>query len=131
MAPRVTETKKPPAATPKAAAATPKAAATTPVPVVAAAGDDRAATVVRSYLKALSRGDRPGAAAYLAHGAPSETFMNSGSHIASVRSASVGPGTYKVTADVETASGEYYITFTLEPGPAGLEITDHYAIKTQ
>jgi len=57
--------------------------------------------------------------------------MSSGSHISSIRSASVGPDTYKVTADVETASGEYYVTFTLEPGPAGLEITDHYAIKTQ
>lgn len=57
--------------------------------------------------------------------------MSSGSRIASIRSASVGPNTYKVTADVETASGEYYVTFTLEPGPAGLQITDHYAIKTQ
>jgi hypothetical protein len=124
----VTATQKPPAATPKAPA---KAPAAPPAALVAGSGDDRAATVVRSYLQALSRGDRPGAAAYLAHGAPSETFMSSGSHIASVRSASVGSGTYKVTADVETASGEYYITFTLEPGPAGLEITDHYAIKTQ
>ncbi len=99
--------------------------------MVAAAGDDRAASVVRSYLQALSRGDRPGAAAYLAHGTPSESFMSSGSHIQSIRSANVGAGAYKVTADIETANGEYYVTFTLEPGPAGLQITDHYAIKTQ
>ncbi len=57
--------------------------------------------------------------------------MSSGSHIASIRSANVGPDTYKVTADVETTSGEYYVTFTLEPGPTGLQITEHYAIKTQ
>jgi hypothetical protein len=102
-----------------------------PAPTRAAAGDDRAAAVVRSYLEALTRGDRPAAAAYLSHGVPSETFVNSASRIQSIRSASVGADHYKVTADIQTASGEYYVTFTLEPGPAGLEITDHYAIKTQ
>lgn len=125
----VAATAKPVAATAKPAAATAKPPAATPVAV--AGTDDRATSVVRSYLQALSRGDRPGAAAYLAHGTPSETFMGSGSHIESIRSASVGPQAYKVTADVQTASGEYYVTFTLERGPAGLQITDHYAIKTQ
>jgi hypothetical protein len=107
------------------------AGAPAPASTRAAIGDDRAASVVRSYLEALTRGDRPAAAAYLSHGVPSETFVNSGSHIQSIRSASVGADHYKVTADIQTASGEYYVTFTLEPGPAGLEITDHYAIKTQ
>lgn len=57
--------------------------------------------------------------------------MNSDSHIASIRSAEIGAQHYRVTADVETTSGEYYVTFTLEQGPLGLQITDHYAIKPQ
>lgn len=57
--------------------------------------------------------------------------MNSGSRIESIRAASVGAEQYKVTADVQTGSGEYFVTFTLESGPAGLQITDHYAIKPQ
>ncbi len=79
----------------------------------------------------MSRGDKATAGSYLAHGAPSETFMSSGSHIESIRSASEGAGQYKVTADVQTSAGEYYVTFTVAPGPAGLQITDHYAIKPQ
>jgi hypothetical protein len=95
------------------------------------AGDDRAAGVVRSYLEALARGDRSAAAGFLASGAPSETFMNAGSRIESIHSANVGAEQYKVTADVQTGSGEYYVTFTLVAGPGGLQITDHYAIKPQ
>jgi hypothetical protein len=101
-----------------------------PAPVVPAA-DDRAASLVRSYLGALAGGDKARAASYLAHGTPTETFMNSNSHIESIRSANVGAQQYQVTADVQTASGEYYVTFTVEQGPTGLLITDHYAIKPQ
>jgi len=36
---------------------------------------------------------------------------------------------YKVTADVQATSGEYYVTFTVEETPGGLQITDHYAIQ--
>jgi hypothetical protein len=120
-------------ATPKPAIAraTPLAALPRASSRSAASGDDRAATVVRSYLEALSRGDRAAAGSYLAHGTPSETFMGSGSHIESIRSASESAGQYKVTADVQTAAGEYFVTFTLESGPTGLQITDHYAIKPQ
>lgn len=123
----------PPASTAKAspmpkAIAVAAAAASMPP---AATGDQRATTVVRSYLEALARGDRTAAASYLAHGLPSETFMNSDSHIESIRSASVGPQEYRVTADVQTVNGEYYVTFTVESGPAGLEITDHYSIRPQ
>lgn len=57
--------------------------------------------------------------------------MNSGAQIESIRSASVGPQQYQVTADVQTTSGEYYVTFTVESGPSGLQITDHYSIKPQ
>lgn len=95
------------------------------------AGSDRAATVVRSYLDALARGDRTSAGAYLAHGSPSETFMSQDARIESIHSANVGPQQYQVTADVQTSTGEYYITFNLEQGPAGLLITDHYSIKPQ
>jgi hypothetical protein len=53
--------------------------------------------------------------------------MDSGSKILSVHSNAQG-NQYKVSADVQTSSGEYYITFSLEQGPGGLQITDHYAI---
>lgn len=115
-------------AAPKAMPAASVAAA--PKPVAEAPGDDRAAAIVRSYLNALARGDRATAAGYLAHGTPSEVFMDTSARIESIRSANLGTE-YKVTADVQTNNGEYYVTFTLAPGPAGLQITDHYAIKPQ
>jgi len=55
--------------------------------------------------------------------------MNSGARIASIRTAAGGAQQYTVTADVQTSSGEYYTTFTVEQGPIGLQITDHYTIK--
>jgi len=82
-----------------------------------------------SRLGALARGDRATATTYLARGLPSEAFMDSSARILSVRPASAGGEQYKVTADVTTSSGEYYITFMLQPGTGGLQITDHYAIK--
>ncbi|MGC1382126.1 MAG: hypothetical protein WA814_14015, partial [Candidatus Baltobacteraceae bacterium] len=88
-----------------------------------------AVSVVRSYLGALARGDRATAASYLAHGTPNEPFMNSLAHVATIHSASAGPQQYEVTADVQTPEGEYYVTFTLQQGPGGLQITDHYTIK--
>jgi hypothetical protein len=109
---------RPPAPSPSAAA-------------VAASADDRAGTIVRSYLGALARGDRATASSYLANGSPNESFVNAGSEIESVHSASSSDGTYKVTADVKSNGVEYYGTFTLEPGPAGLQITEHYWIKPQ
>jgi hypothetical protein len=96
---------------------------------VAETPDDNASSLVRSYLDALAHGDRSTAAAYLTHGLPNETFMSQGARIESIRSASVGPQQYHVTADVFTASGEYYDTFTVEAGPSGLAIADHYWIK--
>lgn len=78
----------------------------------------------------MARGDRATATSYLEHGLPSETFMDAGARIVSLRPSAVG-SQYKVTADVQTSSGEYYITFVLEPGAGGLQIVDHYAIKTQ
>ncbi len=107
----------------------PPAASVTVSPLGSAQG--RASAVVRSYLQALSHGDRATAATYLAHGLPSETFMNPDAHIESIRSANIGAQQYRVTADVQTTSGEYYVTFTVENGPLGLQITDHYAIKPQ
>ncbi len=86
--------------------------------------------MVRAYLGDLSRGDRSGASGYLATGSPNEPFMDSSAKIQSVHADATGRGTYKVGADVQTATGEYYITFTLSPGPGGLQIQDHFAIKT-
>lgn len=85
---------------------------------------------MRSYLGAMARGDRATATSYLASGLPNEAFMDSSARIVSLRPRALG-SQYRVTADVQTSTGEYYITFTLEPGPGGLQIIDHYAIKTQ
>lgn len=113
---------------------TAKAIAAVPLPAASPAalsGEDRATSLVRSYLDALARGDRATAASYLARGSPSETFMSRNAHIESIRSASLGAQQYKVTADVQTVGGEYYVTFTVQSGPGGLQITDHYSIKPQ
>ncbi|MBV8531846.1 MAG: hypothetical protein JO104_11045, partial [Candidatus Eremiobacteraeota bacterium] len=117
------------AATPRVAAPAP--ARTTAVRTVAANGDTQAAAVVRSYLEALARGDSAAAGAYLAHGTPNESFMKAGAHIESISSANVGPQQYRVGADVQTSVGEYYVTFTVERGPSGLQITDHYTTKPE
>ncbi len=91
--------------------------------------ETQAVGIVRSYLSALARGDRASAASYLAHGSPSESFMNSSSHVDSVRVATVGAQQYQVTAAVQSGGSEYYVTFTVGPGTNGLAITDHYTIK--
>jgi hypothetical protein len=118
---------------PKASSPAPKSvvAAVSETHAPASSNDDRAAALVRSYLEALARGDRAAASSYLSGGSPNETFMTPEARIESIRSSNVGPQQYRVTADVQTAGGEYYITFTVEQNPAGLAITDHFSIKTQ
>ena len=101
-----------------------------PSPVASSLGDG-AAAVVRSYLAELARGDRDAAAGYLAQGKPNETFMDAGAHVNSIRSSSVGGGRYQVSADVQTSTGEFYEVFVLTNGPSGLQITSHYAVKSQ
>jgi len=119
IAPTVAPTRSPaPAAAPKATAP-PKPA------------DDRASAIVRAYLVALAGNDRATASTYLARGSPTETFMTENAHIESIRSVRAGPQQYRVGADVQTSSGEYYVTFTVEAGPAGLQISDHYTVKPQ
>jgi hypothetical protein len=132
-----------PTVTPSAVASSPPKPAPTAKPAArkptvpptstpaAATADDNASSLVRSYLAALARGDRTTAASYLSHGAPNETFMNGNARIESIRSANVGPQRYQVTADIQTSGGEYYVTFTVEQGPSGLQIVDHYSIKPQ
>ncbi|MFY9739723.1 MAG: hypothetical protein WAK11_11815 [Candidatus Cybelea sp.] len=92
---------------------------------------DPAASLVRSYLEALERGDRATASTYLAGGSASETFMNGEAQIESIRSTPQSNSNYLVTADVKSGGVEYYATFTVAPGPGGLQITDHYWIKPQ
>jgi hypothetical protein len=136
---RTASPKTPAPSTPRPVVARPTPAPTIAVRASAAplatpqtvAAEGPAATLVRSYLQALARGDRSAAATYLAQGTPTETFMNPQARIESIRSESTGPQQYHVTADVQTVSGEYYITFTVGEGPAGLQITDHYSIKPQ
>ena len=100
----------------------------TPVPNYVPAGTNQAASVVRAYLGALARGDRATATSYLASGVPGETFMSSDARVLSVHPVQSG-SQYHVTADVKASTGEYYVTFTLQPGPGGLQIIDHYSIK--
>jgi outer membrane biosynthesis protein TonB len=122
---------------PKATAkpAAPRTPKPQPKPTAAAKSapvlSDPAATVVRSYLQAMAQGDRQAASAYLANGEPTESFLNAGAAIGSIRSTALGGSRYRVTADVRASGMEYYETFTLEPGPGGLLITDHYWIKPQ
>ena len=108
-------------------------AVATPIPAAApkAPAADPAASVVRSYLNALAHGDRATASTYLAGGSASETFMSGEAQIESIRSTPQGNSSYLVTADVKSGGDEYYATFTVAPGPGGLQITDHYWIKPQ
>ncbi|MEO6835767.1 MAG: hypothetical protein ABI231_07675 [Candidatus Tumulicola sp.] len=130
LAPKTPSPTEKPRAVVTAAPATPsRAAAVTPAPNYVASGPDQAAEIVRSYLGAIARGDRATATSYLARGLPGEVFMDSASRIVSVHSSAAGASQYKATADVQTSTGEYHVTFALEPGPGGLQITDHYAIK--
>lgn len=101
----------------------------TPAPVAPGGGSDRATGVVHSYLSALARGDESSAASYLMSGLPNEKFMGPGAKITSINAVKNDDGTYKVTADIQTQSGEYFETFTVENGPNGMQISDHYAIK--
>lgn len=55
--------------------------------------------------------------------------MDSASRVVSLHTAAAGASQYDVTADVQTSTGEYYVTFALAPGTGGLQITDHYSIK--
>jgi hypothetical protein len=91
-------------------------------------GTERAEGVVRSYLSALASGNRALATTYLANGTPGEVFMDSTAHVVSLTSTASGSG-YHVAAEVQTAAGAYAVTFSVQPGTSGLQITDHYAIK--
>lgn len=86
---------------------------------------------MRSYLAAMTQGDKEAASAYLATGSPTESFVNSSTAIESVRSEALSGSRYRVTADMRSDGAEYYETFTVEPGPGGLQITEHYWIKPQ
>jgi hypothetical protein len=124
-------------ATPKAIVATTRpVAVATPAPAASiaaappkASAGDPAVSLVRSYLESLAHGDRATANTYLAGGSASETFMSGESQIQSVRSTPGSNSGYQVTADVKSGGVEYYGTFTVVPGPSGLQITDHYWIK--
>jgi hypothetical protein len=121
------------------ATATPKAIVPTSTPIAAAkpapatppkaSAGEPAVSLVRSYLEALAHGDRATASTYLGGGNPSETFMNGEAQIESVRSTPGSNSGYQVTADVKSGGVEYYGTFTVVPGPSGLQITDHYWIR--
>jgi hypothetical protein len=109
-------------------------AAPTAAPVLNATpppGSAGARAIVRSYLRALARGDQATATGYLSSGLPNESFMSRAATINTIDASENSDGTYKVTADVTTSQGEYFETFQVEKGPYGLQISDHYAIKVQ
>ena len=101
----------------------------TPAPIAPGGGSDRATSVVHSYIAALARGDDSSATSYLMTGLPSEKFIGPGAKITSINTTKNDDGSYKVTADIQTQSGEYFETFKVENGPNGMQISDHYAIK--
>lgn len=84
---------------------------------------------MRGYLSALARGDESSAASYLSAGLPTEKFMSPDAKVTSVTSTKNGDGSFKVSADIQTPTGEYFETFTVQTGSNGLQITDHTAIK--
>ncbi|MDE2481894.1 MAG: hypothetical protein KGN02_06860 [bacterium] len=111
---------------------TPKPTATpTPVQITGAASADHAAAIVSSYLAALARGQQSLATGYLMRGLPNESFMSAAARVSGVQSTKNADGSFKVTADIATPTGEYFETFKVEPGPQGLQISDHFAIKVQ
>lgn len=79
----------------------------------------------------MQQGDKQAAGAYLAGGEPTEAFLNSSTTVGTIRSEALTSSRYRVTADMHSSGTEYYETFTVEPGPGGLQITDHYWIKPQ
>jgi hypothetical protein len=87
--------------------------------------DNPAARVVRAYIEALRRGDPTTASTYLGNGSPDEAFIDSATRISSINSTRNADGSYKVSVDLQTASGEYYETFTV----ASDRILDKTAIK--
>jgi outer membrane biosynthesis protein TonB len=111
---------------PKSLPASARLATASPAtPAAVASADEGAAWVVRSYVQAVARGDQATAATFLMHGRPTETFISADSRIKSIRSTPLGGSGYTVKIDVRNASGEFYGTFTLEPGASGLQISDH------
>jgi hypothetical protein len=114
--------------TPKPAA---PAANPTAVNGMSASGPAGASAVVSSYVHALMQGNRTTAASYLSQGQPNESFIGAKTQVNSISSAVPNAnGTYRVTADVTGDDGqEYFITFTVQSGPFGMQITDHYSIK--
>jgi hypothetical protein len=87
---------------------------------------DSPAGVVRAYINALANGNRVGAQQYLANGTvDQDSFIDASAQITGLRSSSNADGTAKVDVDLATASGKYFISFTLSDN----RITDHTAIK--
>jgi hypothetical protein len=121
------EAPQPAASAPAAAPAAPAA----PAPSSGASSDQSAAeATVRSYIEALERGDTTSAEMLLAGGRPTEaSFLDPSARILSISAHPHDDGTYRVEADVRTDSGEYFLTFTLDRGPAGFYIAEHSAIK--
>ena len=91
---------------------------------------------MRTYLSALINGDEPAASAALGRsgqtgGLSEERFLDAQSRVTSVVATPNANGTYKVEAEIVTSKGTYYDTFTVDHGPNGYVITDHFFIKVQ
>ncbi|MDQ2871831.1 MAG: hypothetical protein M3R35_01735 [Candidatus Eremiobacteraeota bacterium] len=97
-----------------------------PPAVAPATPADTSGAVVRSYINALAGGNRDSAQQYLSSGSvDQDSFIDASAHIASLTSELNADGSRKVDVNLDTASGKYFITFTVTGG----RIADHTAIK--
>jgi hypothetical protein len=121
-----------PSATPTPRPVTPApsptpAATATPVLITGASTREHAAAIVRAYINALAHGEPATATGYLANGIPTESFLNPNVavSITNLGAEPNGDGSYEITAQIQTSKGNYLETFTVKPGPYGLQITSH------
>lgn len=123
LTPSATPTPRPVTAAPSP---TPNATAT-PVLITGASTRQHAAAIVRAYINALADGEPATATGYLANGIPTESFLNPNVavRITNLGAEPNGDGSYEITAQIQTSKGNYLETFTVKPGPYGLQITSH------
>ena len=81
-----------------------------------------AEVTVRSYIEALRSGDPQQAASYLGNGAPDESFIDSNTHIVSMRTAREADGSFVVAVTMQATRGTYLETFDVASAADGGKI---------
>jgi hypothetical protein len=123
-------------ATPRPVPTPPAEALATPVPHPTPLTFSGAAqNMVRRYLNDLIAGNENGAYAALgkspgdAGALPEEAFIDRGTRIISMRTASSDPTGATIEVRLSSARGEYYATYHVSNGPSGPVIDQHDYIK--